>query len=141
MNSAAKVFKVEKAAVLPSKKTDVRRLLPQLDATHLLSEYIMHFMSPVFERYPLQEICRHLPITMWPLGWRNWLYLKDPNANLGHECGRLRVSIRSLLVCHEKAWTRSFACRNIDENDVMWSQNRTLAYADLEEEWQVSKRY
>lgn len=51
------------------------------------------------------------------------------------------VSIRRSTVCHDKAKSSSFACRNIAEKDMAWSYYGSLAYAHLGKKSQMTKRY
>lgn len=77
---------------------------------------------------------------MSSLVWWNLFYSSDLGALFAHECGRVGACIPKSTVLHGKARNGLLACRCFGKNDAVWSYFGSLAYADLIEKSQVTKR-
>lgn len=61
---AAMVSKQNRAAPLASKNTSVWEFRPALDATQVLPGHSLHFISTMFGKYFLYDVCWHLSSNM-----------------------------------------------------------------------------
>lgn len=75
--AAERIFTNERAAVPAGKKASVWAVPPGLDATQVLPNHVLYFMSVMFDDYFLYEMCCPLPLNIWSLVWWSHQYSTD----------------------------------------------------------------
>lgn len=140
IEAAAIVFPDDTGALLDGKKATVCEVLPRLDAAEVFSGHVSHFLSALYEKYLLYEICWSIRLCMWSSMRRNRLYLTDSKILLSPECGRLGVLVERSKSFSEWAKNGMLACRNVEERDAVGSHYGSPAYGDLRKDLQVTKR-
>lgn len=68
------------------------------------------------------------------------IYFRDPETLLGHERGRQEVSVQRSRICYNKTGIGVFVWKDAEERNVVGSYYGSLAYADLGEELQETKK-
>lgn len=127
-------------ALLAWKKATVWEARSGLYALQVMPGHVFHFLSALFEDYPLYEVCRHIISSMCSPVGENRFYLTDSKTVLAHRCGRHETSVLRSRICHEKARIGVLSCRIVREREVVGSYYGSLAYGDRVQELQWTQR-
>lgn len=85
-------------------------------------------------------MCYCTLLDMWSLVLGNCLYLTDPKAIFTHESVRHGLVIEKCTIFHGNAVNELPFCHNFSGIDVLGSYDEPLAYFELVQESQVTKR-